>query len=247
LAEDFGIQILATTHSPYMLNQTNSEANLLLERKVLRKKLKETERVHTSGDDWMLPFAANLGVVADEFIPWRKIIGATNSRIVLVEGAIDVEYFQILKTKFPEIYSLPDDIEVVGYGGKDALKNTQVLQFMLSRLDRVFITFDLDAEKDVVRKLESIKLQAEKDFCAIGVSKPGRECIEGLLPETIMAEVYAERVDDVMALGSANSAAKKSAKSNLKHAAIEKFKNCSLTSADIPEMAKLIRKIAKAF
>ncbi|WP_299650022.1 ATP-dependent endonuclease [uncultured Tateyamaria sp.] len=247
LAEDFGIQILATTHSPYMLNQRVPEANLLLERKVSRKKLKETERVDTSGDDWMLPFADNLGVTSDEFIPWKKIVGSANSRIVLVEGAIDVEYFSIIKTKFPEIYGLPDDVEVVGYGGKDALKNTQVLQFMLSRLDRVFITFDLDAKSEVVRKLESIELAADKDFCAVGLDKPGRECIEGLLPETIMAQVYNECVDDVMALGSANGAARKSAKSNLKQAALRKFETSTLTSADLPEMAKLIKKIAKAF
>lgn len=247
LAEDFGIQILATTHSPYMLNQTNPEANLLLERKVTRNKLKETERVDTSGEDWMLPFADNLGVLSDEFIPWKKIIGSVNSKIVLVEGAIDVEYLAILRSKHPDIYGLPEDVEIVGYGGKDALKNTQVLQFMLSRLDRVFITFDLDAEKEVVPKLESIGMIANKDFCAVGIAQPGRECIEGLLPETILAEVYAERVDDVMALGSANSAAKKSAKSNLKKAALEKFQNCGLSSSELPEMAKLMKLIAKAF
>ncbi len=247
LAEDFQIQILATTHSPYMLNQKTPEANLLLQRKVSRKKLKETEKVDTSGDDWMLPFADNLGVVSDEFLPWEKIIGSDCSKIVLVEGVIDVEYFDIIKTKYPEIYSLPKDVEIVGYGGKDALKNTQVLQFMLSRLERVFITFDLDAKNDVTRKLESIGLTDGNDFCAIGVDKPGRECIEGLLPEAIMAKVYSERVDDVMALGSANGAAKRSAKSNLKQAALDKFRNCSLPSTEIPEMEKLLKKIAKAF
>ncbi|WP_424176877.1 ATP-dependent nuclease [Yoonia sp. TsM2_T14_4] len=247
LSADFGIQILTTTHSPYMLNQTSPEANLLLERKVTRSKLKETERVDTSGDDWMLPFAANLGVVSDEFIPWKKIVGSANSKIVLVEGAIDVEYFNILRDKFPEIYALPADVEVVGYGGKDALKNTQVLQFMLSRLEKVYITFDLDAEHEVTTKLRSIGLEVDKHFCSIGIDKPGRECIEGLLPEAILRDVYAQRVDDVLALGSANSSAKKSAKSNLKQAALERFRNCSLNSADIPEMARLIKKIARAF
>ncbi|TDK50708.1 ATP-dependent nuclease [Antarcticimicrobium luteum] len=81
LAEDFGIQILATTHSPYMLNQTKPEANILLERKVSRKKLKETVRMDVSGDDWMLPFADNLGVVSGEFIPWKK-----NRRISKLEN-----------------------------------------------------------------------------------------------------------------------------------------------------------------
>lgn len=247
LADDFKIQILATTHSPYMLNQNNPEANLLLERKMIRGRLKQTERVETAGDEWMLPFASNLGVVADEFIPWKKIVGSANSRIILVEGEIDVEYFRAIKEKFPDIYTIPDDVEVVGYGGKDALKNTLVLQFMVSRLDRVYITFDLDAENEVVRKLSAIGLQVDEDFCAIGVAKPGRECIEGLLPESILKAVYSERVDDVMALGSANSAAKRSAKSNLKQAALEKFKSTALKGAEITEMEKLIKKIAKAF
>lgn len=247
LADDFGIQILATTHSPYMLNQTNPHANLLLERHVYRKRLKETRRVETEGDDWMLPFADNLGVVAGEFIPWKKIVSSPNSKIVLVEGDIDVEYFALLESKYPNIYQLPDEIEVVGYGGKDALKNTQVLQFMLSRLERVFITFDLDAEKEVKGKLESIGLSDGANFCAVGVDKPGKECIEGLLPDSILKAVYSENVDDVAALGSTHSGAKKSAKSNLKKAALEKFRATDLEEADLSEMKKLMSKIAKAF
>lgn len=247
LAEDFKIQIIATTHSPYMLNQSNSEANILLERKISRGKLKQTEKLDTAGDDWMLPFAANLGVIADEFIPWKKIVSSSNSRIVLVEGEIDVEYFRIIKEKYPDVYSLPNDVEVVSYGGKDALKNTQVLQFMLSRLDKVFITFDLDAQNDVVRKLEAINLKEKTDFQAVGVAKTGRECIEGLLPDSILAEVYAENVEDVLALSSADNAAKKSAKSNLKKAALEKFRNCNLKSDDIPDFATLFKCIARAF
>lgn len=247
LAADFGIQILATTHSPYMLNQTQPQANLLLERHIYRNRLKETRKVETSGDDWMLPFADNLGVVAGEFIPWKRIVSSPNSKIVLVEGDIDVQYLAHLKEKYPEVYQLPDDVEIVGYGGKDALKNTQVLQFMLSRLERVFITFDLDAEREVKGKLETISLSEGTDFCAVGVSKPGKECIEGLLPDAVHKEVYAENVDDVAALGSANSTAKKQAKSNLKKAALEKFRKAELQAADLSEMKKLMSKIAKAF
>ncbi|MGB2442821.1 ATP-dependent nuclease [Planktomarina sp.] len=247
LASDFGIQILATTHSPYMLNQTQPQANLLLERHVYRNRLKETRKVETSGDDWMLPFADNLGVVAGEFIPWKRIVSSPNAKIVLVEGDIDVQYLAHLKEKYPEVYQLPDDVEIVGYGGKDALKNTQVLQFMLSRLERVFITFDLDAEREVKGKLETISLSEGTDFCAVGISKPGKECIEGLLPDTVHKEVYAENVDDVAALGSANSTAKKQAKSNLKKAALEKFRKAELQATDLSEMKKLMSKIAKAF
>lgn len=247
LAKDSGIQILATTHSPYMLNHTKPQANLLLERHVNRGRLKETRRVETSGDDWMLPFANNLGVVADEFIPWKTIVSSLNAKIVLVEGSIDVEYMRLLKEKHPDIYQLPDDVEIVGYGGKDALKNTQVLQFMLSRLEKVFITFDLDAQREVKGKLESINLKEGADFCAVGINKPGKECIEGLLPDSIHKAVYAENVDEVAALGSANSEAKKQAKAKIKKAALEKFRESSLDAVDLSEMKKLMSKIAKAF
>lgn len=247
LAEDFRIQIITTTHSPYMLNQNNPSANILLELKVIRKRLKETTKTETSGDDWMLPFADNLGVVAGEFIPWKRIIGSANSKILLVEGEIDVEYLTFIKENHPDIYQLPEDVQIVSYGGKDALKNTQVLQFMISRLDKAYITFDLDAKHEVVNKLQSIGLCEDTDFCAIGLDKPGHECIEGLLPQALLAEVYAENVMDVMALGSTNSSAKKSAKGNLKRASLNKFKAGTLKSSDIPEMAKLLRKIAKSF
>ena len=247
LSKDFGVQIIATTHSPYMLNQSNAQANLLLERKVMRNKLKETTLVDTTGDEWMLPFADNLGVVAGEFIPWRKIVSSPNSRIVLVEGTLDVEYFCHLKDKYPATYQLPDDVEVVSYGGKDALKNTQVLQFMLSRLERVYITYDLDAEREVEPKLKSIGLTSVNDFCSIGVNKPGKECIEGLLPESIMASVYAENVENVSALTSADSKARNSAKSNIKKAALKKFKDSELNEVELKEMSKLMKKIAAAF
>jgi hypothetical protein len=59
--------------------------------------------------------------------------------------------------------------------------------------------------------------------------------------------VYAENVAEVSALGSANSASKKSARSNLKRAALEKFKTSALASSELTEMAKLMKKIAKAF
>ncbi|WP_281966605.1 ATP-dependent nuclease [Roseovarius nanhaiticus] len=247
LATDFDIQIIATTHSPYMLNQTHPEANILLHRKTHRAKLKETYRIETEGDDWMVPFAENLGVATDEFIPWKKIISSTSNRAVLVEGELDVSYFEIIKNRFPQIYPLADDIEIVAYNGKDALKNTQLLKFMISRLDRVFITFDLDAMNTVSCKLESIGLEMEKDFCAIGVSGPGKECIEGLLPKSIHRSVYSEQIDAVTALGGADSSARRSAKSKLKKACIEKFKSEDVDESDLSELKKLLLKISRAF
>lgn len=247
LAHDFDIQIIATTHSPYMLNQTSPSANILLERKVYRGKLKETVQIETNGDDWMIPFADNLGVISDEFIPWRRLVKSSSSRVLLVEGSIDAEYFSIIKERYPDLYALPDDVEVVSYGGKDALRNTQVLQFMISRLDRVFITFDLDAMSEVAGKLESIGLTVDIDFCAIGANGPGKECMEGLLPKALMSEVFSENSEFVSALMSANATAKKSAKSGLKQAALEKFRTANLDESELSDFHKLLKKISRKF
>ena len=247
LAKDFDIQIIATTHSPYMLNQSAPEANILLNRKVNRSKLKETERIPTTGDNWMLPFAENLGVATDDFIPWKKIVSTKSNRVILVEGELDVSYFDTLRTRFPTIYSLPSDIEIVSYSGKDALKNTQILNFMISRLDKVFITFDLDAKNDVCKPLESIGLKENTDFCSIGVSKPGKDCIEGLLPRSILGAVYSENVDVVSALSAADNKVRRQAKRDIKRACLEKFQSESISEKDLAAFKALITKISKAF
>lgn len=247
LASDFKIQIIATTHSPYMLNQKDPEANILMKRKVTRSKLKETVQVASSGDDWMIPFAENLGVASDEFIPWEKIVTTQSNRILLVEGSLDVQYFATIKEKFPALYSLPEDVDVVSYDGVGALSNTHLLKFMISRLDRVFITFDLDAKNSVSKKLTSIGLVDGEDFCAIGVDGAGKDCIEGLLPKSFMGKIYLKNVEAVTALGSADKEAIKAAKRTIKQACIDGFHTEQLTAKDLSEFKQLIANISKAF
>jgi putative ATP-dependent endonuclease of OLD family len=60
LAGELGLQIIVTTHSPYMLNQEEPAANLLLTRAVKRHKVFETVQVDTTGENWMAPFAEHL-------------------------------------------------------------------------------------------------------------------------------------------------------------------------------------------
>ena len=51
LSEELGIQIIATTHSPYMLNNASSESNILLYREQKRGRSKGTSVVDTSGSN----------------------------------------------------------------------------------------------------------------------------------------------------------------------------------------------------
>ncbi|MBN9455002.1 MAG: AAA family ATPase [Bosea sp.] len=247
LAEELEIQIIATTHSPYMLNQNDPSANILLERKVFRNSLRDTTIIDTSGKDWMLPFAENLGIIPSEFESWKGIFSSNSSKAVLVEGDIDRVYFETIKGKFPKLYKIPDGVEIVPYGGKDALKNTSLLQFMINRFGRVFITFDLDARHEIKPSLERIGLVEGRDFIAVGKPAAGCQCIEGLLPANIMKQVYSNEYMHVMALQSQETKERNSAKSHIKKCLLEEFKSTSVLEKDMIDFQDLFNKISKAF
>lgn len=247
LSEEYDIQMVVNTHSPYLLNVKKPDANILLDRKTFRNSLRETSIVPTNGDKWMLPFSKILGVVPEDFDGWSKIFGTKFGKIILVEGAIDVEYFQFFKEKYPSIYQIDSSIGILPYNGKDALKNTQILKFMLSRMDQSFITFDFDAKEEIQKKLEAIDLLEDVDFCAVGRAEAGAGCIEGLVPKQIKAKVYAENVDIVQALTSANTKEKNEARNKIKAKMLEETKKTSLPEKDFSEFKKFFSKIDKSF
>lgn len=247
LSEELKIQIIATTHSPNMLNQRIPEANILLQRKMFRRRLKETLREPTTGDNWMLPFAQNLGVIPDEFSKWQSVISSAQSYAILVEGPIDQQYFTHFKENYPNIYKINNVVEVIPYGGKDALKNTHVLKFMLSRFSKVFVTYDLDCEKDIENSLQSIELKKDDDYCSVGKNGPGKDCIEGLLPNEIKQAVYGREVELVTALTSADAKERKSAKNKLKTELLNELRNTTCEDSKLSEFKSLFAKIAKSF
>jgi len=247
LAQELDLQIIATTHSPYMLNQSDPGANYLLERRHFRGSPKETGLVATGGADWMLPFAENLGIVPKEFSSWSKLFGTHAGKVILVEGEIDKDYFLQIKNVYPDIYAIPDEVEIVTYGGKDSLKNTSILQFMINKFNRVFITYDLDAASEVTRALERIGLKEDVDFCGIGLPTPGSDCIEGLVPAVIKKKVFSEHFDLVTLLGSQDASARKSAKNRIKSEFLAEFKNGIFENKDLTGFKSLLTKIGKAF
>lgn len=89
LAEEFQVQVIVTTHSPYLLNLKEPASNVLLRRRSAYRQLRETERVDTSGDNWMAPFGQALGLDAQEFEPWKGMLLAASDAILLVEGETD--------------------------------------------------------------------------------------------------------------------------------------------------------------
>lgn len=247
LAKELQIQIIATTHSPYMLNQSDPSANILLERRFFRNLPRETYVKANQDKDWMLPFAENLGIIPSEFESWKPIFGANAQKALLVEGIIDQSYFEFIKEKYPKIYQLDNSIEILPYGGKDALKNTSILQFMIKKFGKVFITFDLDARQDVKASLERIGLIEDINFCAVGTNSSGSDCIEGLLPAEIKRKVYSENYHLVNSLMSQDAKTRNHSKDELKKIMLDSFKSNTFTESDLKGFKDLFRKINSYF
>lgn len=246
LANEFAIQIIATTHSPYMLNQSKPSSNILLKRRVSRGIPSETVIEATSDKNWMKPFAENLGIIPDAFDPWRDIFGSSRDSVILVEGEIDQEYFKHIKATYPDLYTISEDIEIASYGGRDNLKNTALLKFIRSRFTFFFITFDLDAEAALVPVLRQLGMEEGKDFCAIGKTNKGDDCIEGLLPISIKKSVYAANPDLATQGLSGDTKIRNSVKQQLKRKMLEEFSKEKQSDAALSDFKNLFRKIQKA-
>lgn len=244
LSEEFGIQIIATTHSPYMLNQEEPAANVLLARQIKRGKPFNTILLDTAGDSWMTPFADHLGIGPTEFASLRPLFAAKKSKVLLVEGPIDQEYFTYLQEHSLASDKLASDIDVVPYGGKDTLKNTLLVQFVLQTFDQMFITFDLDAENDIKAALTRVELKAGADYMALGVSQPGKDCIEGLLPPRVLSAVNGRETDLVMKLGSKDSSERRKAKDTLKQRYLQEFKtHTDYTKDELKELSRIVKHV----
>lgn len=242
LSADLGIQIITTTHSPYMLNQENPASNILLRRDYKRGKPLDTKVVDTSGDNWMAPFSEHLGIEPVEFNSWRPLFSAYRSQVLLVEGKTDKEYLEFLQKNKMASETLSSDIEVVPYEGKDTLKNTLLLKFVLGKFDRVFITYDLDADSEVKAPLNRLGLKENADFLALGLNHPGRDAIEGLLPEQILAAVNGHETDLVMQLGSRDTKERNDAKAKLKRKYLEEFtKRTDYSKEELKELSRVVK------
>jgi hypothetical protein len=224
-----------------MLNQEEPAANVLLARQTRRGKPSNTVLQDTAGENWMAPFADHLGIGPAEFASLQPLFAAQKSKVLLVEGPIDQEYFTHLQEHDLASDKLTEDIKVVPYGGKDTLKNTLLVQFVLRTFDQLFITFDLDAESDVTAPLARIGLKHGADYIALGIQQPGKNCIEGLLPPRVLSAVNGRETDLVMKLGSSE---RRKAKDTLKKRYLEEFKSHSdYTKDELRELSKIVKHI----
>lgn len=215
LSKEFEVQVITTTHSPHILSVERSDANILFSRRTERGRAFETQVENTGGDDWMRPFAIALGVTSDSFGPWRAILFADADELVLVEGEIDKDYFEDLMRKEHADKRLDLRGAIFPYGGDGFFAHDVMMKFIIERFNRVIITFDLDVDSKVARKLESLNLKRGEDFFAIGLATGGKRNIEGLLPSAVTSEV-ARTSPDIVDLASSVDEGHKDAKQKLK-------------------------------
>lgn len=227
LAEEFRVQVLVTTHSPYLLSLNQPESNILLERRAHYGQLRETQRVDSTGENWMTPFGQALGMSSDEFKPWQKLFGSSGDAILLVEGDTDKQYFEMLRDPAHGANSLSFDGEIIPYDGTGTLKNTVLLRFIKNRYKRVFVTFDLDMKNEVEKCLSALNMKKDIDFVAVGLDAPGKRSIEGLLPDAVRTAVFTAWPNLVMAATSGTKEEKEQAKNQLKRKYLEEFKSTS--------------------
>lgn len=223
IATEFKIQILVATHSPYLLSHKEPKANILLERD-LNGKDKGAKVVDTEGDKWYEPFALSLGISGEDFGPLRSTIFSQKNSIILVEGDIDKEYFELLMKAKHGDKRLKFDGEVFSYGGSGNLKNNILLRFIKDKFHKFLITVDLDKFEDTKKTFSSLGLIENKEFLVIGKNETGKKCIEGLVPDELYKKVSQENIELVRE-SLENSDLGKSARNKLKSKVLEAFKS----------------------
>jgi len=248
LAEELKVQVITTTHSPYMLSKDSPEANILLERKVAYKQNRGTEQVDTSGGHWMEPFGVALGLDTDEFVVWRDLFFAKSDHILLVEGDTDKGYLQLLQDETHGNNRLKFDGEIYPYGGIGNLKNGVLLSFLKNKYKQILITYDLDVESQIENVLKGQGYERGKGYMPIGLNDSGKKSIEGLVPESIKSAVYSANAALVEQSMSGTTDEKKSAKSQIKKYIFEKFKAEAVPGNEhYKSFYKLSKSINKAF
>jgi putative ATP-dependent endonuclease of the OLD family len=247
LASEFKIQVIVTTHSPYMLSKKLATSNILLERKIENGQTRRTLLMDTAGENWMEPFGLALSINNHEFKPWKKLFVNGSEKILLVEGPTDQGYFEELRNERHGENRLLFDGEIIPYDGCGNIKNSQLIKFIKNVYELVIVTCDLDMEDEIFGHLECSGFEKKKNFFAIGINSPGLKNIEGLVPERIRSKVYQNNADLVAQATSGDQKEKKSANSNLKVLISSEFlANAKIEANDFIGFYKIISEINKA-
>lgn len=246
LSKELEIQVIATTHSPYLLSHHNPKSNILVKRNTQKNKIRESIIENVEDENWREPFELALGMVGPEFETLKDAFFSKENNIMLLEGEIDVEYFNLLKDNRHGENKFLFDGELYPYGGFGFLNNPVLLKFIKERFNKLIVTIDLDAISNVKSNFEKAGYSKDSDYFTIGQDKPGYRCVEGLLPDFIKSTVNTNNQELVFALQSEDKDERKSAKDKLKRLYLEEFKkDIKYDSSYFGEFYKLTTKINK--
>ena len=244
VSNEFGVQVITTTHSPYMLSRDTPASNVLLERKTYRNQVRGSQQITTNEENWMEPFSRILGLSSEEFRPWKDVFFGNNESVLLVEGSIDKEYFSMLRGPEHGDNRLNFEGTVFDYDGYGSLKNPTMLRFIKNRSKAAFITYDLDVESEVKPRLESNGFVYRQDFVGVGLNKSGMRNVEGLLPQGMVQKVNSENPELVQTAMYGGKDEKESARNRLKALYLQRFKEESTPGSEwfgeLYKLAKLI-------
>ena len=246
LSKELKIQVIATTHSPYLLSHHNPKSNVLVKRNIFRNKVRESTIEVVEGDNWKEPFELALGMVGPEFDSLKEAFFSHNNSIILLEGDIDVKYFKLLQDDRHGDNKLNFSGELYPYGGFGFLNNPVLLKFMRERFDKLVVTIDLDAIDNVKSNFDRVGYKKDEDYFVVGIDKPGCRCVEGLIPMSIKQKVNSNNPDLVIGLQSEKKEERKSAKDRLKEKYYDQFvSEMNYTDEYFGEFYKLVKKINK--
>ncbi|MDR0768218.1 MAG: ATP-binding protein [Methanosarcinales archaeon] len=249
LANTLQIQVIVTTHSPYLLSFDEPTSNILVERNTnLRsKKPSGSNIVETSGNKWFEPFALALGVNGEDFGPLKDLIFNKSSKILLVEGDTDREYFKLLQDEKHKDDALVKDIEIFPCDGADNIKNNILMKFIKSRFEKVVVCVDLDRYDEIKRVLEKNGFKDGIDMFPVGIENI--QMIEGLIPGKLYNDIMRKNEDILDLSRTAAMAGKdhaKNAKKDLKKRILEEFKKEEIDNETYCEFYKLTKKLNKS-
>lgn len=224
LSKKLEVQVIVTTHSPYLLSHHNPNSNILIKRKLVEGNLRESIVEKIDDENWKEPFELALGMKGPEFDTLKNAFFNENNSVIFVEGNTDVEYFELMKNHRLGEKKLNFDGEIYAYGGFGAIQNTAILKFLKERFENIIVTFDLDVYSKLKKNLDTTGYVLNKDYFTVGINQEGRDSIEGLLPIFIKNKVNSNNHELIDAMGSANSDTRSSAKNKLKKLYLEEFK-----------------------
>lgn len=249
LATELNIQIITTTHSPYLLSFKSPNSNVLINRDTRPKSRDRSSHVinTSAAEKWYEPFAVALGINSSDFGPMKDLIFSDHSNILLVEGELDKSYFEYLQSAAHGDNALTNNIEIFPYEGADNVKNTILMNFIRKKFTKVVLTVDLDRFSEVRSAAVNIGFKENFDFFPIGRNEPAKKSIEGLVPPEVYKSLGAKEPDLLQRLSMSTGKDLKFEKQAFKKKLLEEFKKMPINELTHSHFYSLVKKINKAF